>query len=70
MKASLFFGQYKNQLFLYHEEEQIHGNADRCHVATVRIGCQGHRHLSRQGHHHGNFLQLETEVRRNGRPTA
>jgi len=46
LKASLFFGQYKNQLFLYHEEEQIYRKSDRCDVATVRFGNEGHRHLS------------------------
>ena len=70
MKASLFFGRFKNQLFLYHEEEQIHRDTDRCDVATVRFWNEGHRHLSGQRHHHGHFLQLETQVRGNGRPAA
>lgn len=63
MKASLFFRQYKNQLFLYHEEELIHGDTDRCEAATVRFGNQGHRHLSWQGNHQGNLLQLEAQIR-------
>lgn len=70
VKASLLFGQYKNQLFLYHEEEQIHRNTDRCDVATVRFGYEGHRHLSRQGYHHSYFLQLEAQIRWYGHPAA
>ena len=36
LKASLNFGQYNNQLFLNHEEKQIHRNAD-CHYASPRF---------------------------------
>ncbi|MEN1783714.1 MAG: hypothetical protein AAGF77_01125, partial [Bacteroidota bacterium] len=59
LKASLFFRQFKNQLFLDHEEEQIHRDTDCCDVATVRFRDESDRHLSGQGYHHGHLLQLE-----------
>ena len=46
LKASLFFIQFKNQLFLDYEEKQIHGSTGCIYAPTVRFRNEGHGHLS------------------------
>lgn len=56
VKASLFFIQFKNQLFLSYEEKQIYRSTNNCNASTVRIGNEGYRHLPRQRNYHGGVL--------------
>ena len=55
LKASLFFTQFKNQLILDYEENQIYRGTDSIYASAVRFGNESHRYLSWQRDYHSYF---------------